>query len=888
MMYSSQAANNRLYPARLQAFRSLFLRVFLSTISGLALVLTGLGPLSAVRAQSIPLVGSLDLRQRIRAISPAPEGGDFWLFFASPNRVLVTEISIDSTGIRTSLVETLLTDQTLTTTSGLAYHEETDTYFFTTTDGEIRQHQRDGNNTLVTQAVFQLPGTSVQPPQPGNLTPYGITAQSDGLLAVVTDGHVVRINSAGAVQSQFALAPGTGPIPPVGIDFNVNNGRLGIVGSTGPEIHTYSANDPIASMPLAGAPGNLSLDGDFAWDPRNGVLLITDLNSTSEPDLFAFSLTSDPQRWLITTILDQGAGSLRQVLEQSNRNIVGDVIEFDPTIFLRTIRITSELPSLEEGFTSIDGDPSGDRIPDFVVTPTMTPLPFRGLHILSGRNSVRGLAFVGFGSQGITIRGGDRNRIESCFIGVGLNGLVQARRGQHGIQLVAGAENNVIVDCVISGCNQDGIRIENRSHGNVIRGNSIGTDAFGGDSVGLGGAGINIILSDNQRIGGRRPEHANVIVRSDIQGILIDRGSSPGPSRGHEIQGNFIGTDRTGTRPLPNGSDGIRIRNCPEITIGGAEPGMGNSVLFNDGAGIVLIGQDTAGISIRRNVLFRNNQPGFGRFFGAQLHVDAPVLGFPNEYGISSLFVTINGIGIPGATVDLYRTGNPPRLDNSDMGDTAQLLGTGEIDDRGEFRIPVPGALALGSTITAMQTDSSGNTSVFSLNQTVPDLPDISSRIGTVNAGAGPLADVLTINGSSGDDSRTLFVRVGDPLTVEVNNPPSRVGQRSPFVLYVWKGRNRPDTVTQVPFDIGDLVLPGPFAAGSQPQPRLIFNNLGFPSSLGTATHASSPAPSLVGQLPLGVPRGGFWIFQGIIRDDATDSGLRAAVTNAIELVIDP
>ena len=88
--------------------------------------------------------------------------------------------------------------------------------------------------------------------------------------------------------------------------------------------------------------------------------------------------------------------------------------------------------------------------------------------------------------------------------------------------------------------------------------------------------------------------------------------SSPGLP-GTIIQGNFIGTDATGTMPLGNGSDGIAVGNDHD-TIGGTSAKVHNVISGNSGAGIsssasgVLIegndiGTDVTGAKALGNVL---------------------------------------------------------------------------------------------------------------------------------------------------------------------------------------------------------------------------------------------------------------------------------------------
>ena len=114
-------------------------------------------------------------------------------------------------------------------------------------------------------------------------------------------------------------------------------------------------------------------------------------------------------------------------------------------------------------------------------------------------------------------------------------------------------------DCVVRGLAIHSylinIRVERGS--NVIEGNFIGLDASG--TVAPSNAdrreiGLFIDRSGNNRIGGTLPSARNVISSNGFVGIYIfQRGAE-----NNVVQGNFIGTDITGTIAIPNG-DNINV-----------------------------------------------------------------------------------------------------------------------------------------------------------------------------------------------------------------------------------------------------------------------------------------------------------------------------------------
>ncbi|RPH90274.1 MAG: T9SS C-terminal target domain-containing protein [Calditrichaeota bacterium] len=93
------------------------------------------------------------------------------------------------------------------------------------------------------------------------------------------------------------------------------------------------------------------------------------------------------------------------------------------------------------------------------------------------------------------------------------------------------------------------------------------------------GAGIAISNACDNLIGGNRPSARNVISGNGYDGIDISHTGS----KGNRIVGNYIGTDATGTRYLPDGvpkgGTGVRINDSAENTVGGLAQGEGNLIM---------------------------------------------------------------------------------------------------------------------------------------------------------------------------------------------------------------------------------------------------------------------------------------------------------------------
>lgn len=179
---------------------------------------------------------------------------------------------------------------------------------------------------------------------------------------------------------------------------------------------------------------------------------------------------------------------------------------------------------------------------------------------------------------------GDNNLIQGNLIGTNVSG--KAKVGNLGFGIRFEGNNNAIGGTVagarniISGSGSHGIRLElgTATTGNVIRGNYIGTNSNGTAALGNFASGIQIFAfsppSGVNIVGGSTAAARNIISGNGSSGIT-------GGALNALIQGNFIGTDVSGTEPLGNGYCGIESGGVDGTTIGGTAPGEGNLIAYN-------------------------------------------------------------------------------------------------------------------------------------------------------------------------------------------------------------------------------------------------------------------------------------------------------------------
>jgi len=133
-----------------------------------------------------------------------------------------------------------------------------------------------------------------------------------------------------------------------------------------------------------------------------------------------------------------------------------------------------------------------------------------------------------------------------------------------------------------------------------ILGNYIGTDITGKDAFGNRAEGVFISQEHFNEVGGSASGEGNLISGNGMSGIAMS------VSLQDKILGNFIGTDVSGTKAIPNNHAGINLEACQGIYVGGPELGAGNLISANNGDGIVIreseIGS-TSGIYVKGNYI---------------------------------------------------------------------------------------------------------------------------------------------------------------------------------------------------------------------------------------------------------------------------------------------
>jgi hypothetical protein len=228
----------------------------------------------------------------------------------------------------------------------------------------------------------------------------------------------------------------------------------------------------------------------------------------------------------------------------------------------------------------------------------------QGLYITADNTTVRGLVINRFGGNGIFLLGNGGNHIEGSFIGTNVTGTADLANGSSGVFLQNSMDNTIggttpAARNLVSGNTAGGIGISgDQATGNLVQGNLIGTDSTGMINLGNGYDGVGIAYGSNNTIGGTTPGAGNVICGNSYAGVEIQKPEA----KANVVQGNLIGTDVTGTNRLGNGQ-GVVIGGAQENIIGGTTVAARNIISGNDGNGVAFYGNEATGNVVQGNFI---------------------------------------------------------------------------------------------------------------------------------------------------------------------------------------------------------------------------------------------------------------------------------------------
>ncbi len=155
--------------------------------------------------------------------------------------------------------------------------------------------------------------------------------------------------------------------------------------------------------------------------------------------------------------------------------------------------------------------------------------------------------------------------------------------------IVSGNANNINPEFA------SGVVIDEDAYNVQVQNNYLGLGVDGITPVPNSGSGLHIGSSAHDVTAVN-----NVISGNEQMGVGLN--TPTGSIDNIVLQGNFIGTDETGSLAVGNGKTGIGIiSRVHNVTIGGSSAGQGNIIASNGNDGITLLDKTSSSISIRGN-----------------------------------------------------------------------------------------------------------------------------------------------------------------------------------------------------------------------------------------------------------------------------------------------
>jgi trimeric autotransporter adhesin len=618
---------------------------------------------------------------------------------------------------------------------------------------------------------------------------YGSTSEfSRNVIATATPSVVVTapsvpITSEAGASASFSVVLGTAPTGSVTINLSVSDPTEGSI-SVGSVTFT-SLNWNIAQIVNVTGVDDFLLDGAVGYSVVTSAAISSDLtyNGVTVVDVALTTIDNDTYNTaVVDTISDALDGDVSSIAALYEHRGADGKISLREAIFAanntpapagtvnhihvnipeplvggeHVITLGSSLPPISravmiDASTDSDWSLNGSRP---VVVINGNDLSATGIEFNAGSSgsTVRGFIIRNFAGNAILLtNGADGTTIAGNYIGslnaLGADAGVALSNSFSGIYV--DSSNNVIGGTgafdrnVISGNLAAGITIH-ASGANTVQNNYIGTLASGLSLVGSS-AGNGLFLyggASNNRIG--TVGFGNVIGGNNNGISISDVGSNS-----NRVQGNFIGTDTTGTINLGNVEEGVEVFfGAANTSIGGGSAGEGNTI-FNNGSSTwagVSIEDSSSGNAILGNRISNNAaigiQLGWSSFAplpndsgdidtGGNGQQNFPVLtSAVSAAGNTTIAGTLNSTANQSFRIEFFSSAIADALG---YGEASTYLGfafvTTNASGNASISTLLPGVVVpVGYTVTATATIDTGggtysSTSEFSKNVLVTSVP---------------------------------------------------------------------------------------------------------------------------------------------------------------------
>ena len=378
----------------------------------------------------------------------------------------------------------------------------------------------------------------------------------------------------------------------------------GYTGTASPSTGTCSVTGRLISCGIGLLPSAGSATVDVAVTTIAGATLTSlatvssdsnDPNPSNNSVSIDTLVTAAGRSLEVSNTSDSGAGSLRKAILDSN----ADSGDRDTIVFniqgsgVQTINLLSALPQITQPIV-IDATTQTGYAGTPLIELNGNGLTAIGLNVQGGNSIVRGLAINRFNGPAITIQTQGGSVVEGNYIGIDPTGTVARPNTGHGV----------------------------------------------------------LVQSANNRIGGVTAAARNVISGNQGTGVVLQNSTATN----NLVQGNYIGTNGSGTSAIANLGNGIDVQDAPNATI------TNNVVSGNNENGIALLGSGTDSALVRLNTIGANvlrSNPVANRLDGIRIDgARLPMIGGPASVGNFIAGNGQHGVGIYGPSFTFELSGN--------------------------------------------------------------------------------------------------------------------------------------------------------------------------------------------------------------------------------------